>query len=75
MLNGWDLLAGLHWEGAASCPPNKLRISKLIMGGQDATPSQYILADEKLVFGFKYEGGDMQTFAQLIVLLFIHIFA
>ena len=44
-------MAGLHWEGAASCPPIKnvpttnIKHLTLIMGGQDATlsPVQVLL--------------------------------
>ena len=44
-------MAGLHWEGVASCPPIKkvpttnIKHLTLIMGGQDATPSQCNLAE------------------------------
>ena len=44
-------MAGLHWEGVASCPPIKnvpttnIKHLTLIMGGQDATPPQCMLAE------------------------------
>ena len=65
-------MAGLHWEGVASCPPIKnvpttnIKHLTLIMGGQDATPSQCMLA------------GRLQkiwTNKELFVYLFVMILA